>query len=247
MKSRADEIRRKYQNHMKTHKQQPGDAVSSYRNFPERSENGHPLFSTEGLLFRIMASICLFLVVGIIFKNPGQFEHLQGYVNQAFEEEFQFASVAGWYEEKFGKPLALLPGKKEKESGGEETDISKIKDYALPANAKVLQSFKDNGKGVLLETGSNSDVASIKEGFIIFVGEKENLGKTVVVQHFDGSESWYGKLDKIADGIKLYNYIDAGVNLGKVTKEEKTDSGLFYFAIKDNGGFVDPLKVLSSD
>ncbi len=246
MKNRADEIRRKYQHHFKSQKPSSDNTFSDNRNYLDRGQSGHPLFSSEGFLFRIMAAVCLFLVVGIVFKNPtGPMVNAQDYINQAFEEEFQFASIAGWYEEKFGKPIALFPTEKKEKSDG--TGTGALAEYALPANAKVLQSFKDNGKGVLLETGSNSDVSSIKEGFVIYVGDKDQLGKTVVVQHFDGSESWYGKLDKINESIKLYNYIDAGAQLGKVTKEEKTGSGLFYFAIKDNGGFVDPLKALSSD
>ncbi|MCF6138092.1 M23 family metallopeptidase [Pseudalkalibacillus berkeleyi] len=246
MKNRADEVRRKYQNQIKSHRNNVDESSSNRLSVLNRNSNGgHPLFSSEGFLFRVMAAICLFLVIGIIFKNPSApLGNIQGYVNNAFEEEFQFASVANWYENRFGKPLTLFPTDSKNKTAD---SIGKASNYALPANAKVLQSFKDNGKGVLLETGSNTDVSSIKEGFIIFIGEKEQLGKTVVVQHFDGSESWYGKLNKISEEIKLYNYIDAGADLGKVTKEEKSDTGLFYFAIKDNGGFIDPLKALSSD
>ncbi|MGP4080554.1 peptidoglycan DD-metalloendopeptidase family protein [Pseudalkalibacillus sp. R45] len=244
MKSRADEIRRKYHNHIKRNNPGSNHSYPDYKD--KRNEGGHPLFSSQGFLFRLMAAVCLFLIVGIVFKNPSEnLNPVRNLVNNSFEQEFQFASIAGWYEEKFGKPLALFPTESK---GSEVADTGKkMEDYALPANTKVLQSFKDNGQGILLETGNETDVSAIKEGFVIFVGEKDKLGKTVVVQHFDGSESWYGKLDKIDDGIKLYNYIDLGTTLGKVTMEEGSEAGMFYFAIKDNGGFVDPMKVLSSE
>ncbi|WP_408007076.1 peptidoglycan DD-metalloendopeptidase family protein [Pseudalkalibacillus sp. A8] len=244
MKSRADEIRKRYHNHIKSQKPGSDHSFPKYDKGPNNGE--HPLFSSQGFLFRMMAAVCLFLIVGIVFKNPSDnLDPLRTFVHNSFEQEFQFASIAGWYEDKFGKPIALFP------TESKDKDVAntskKMQDYALPANTKVLQTFEDNGQGILLETGNQSHVSAIKEGFVIFVGEKDQLGKTVVVQHFDGSESWYGKLDRIDDGIKLYNYIDLGANLGKVTKEEGSEAGMFYFAIKDDGGFVDPLKVLSTE
>ncbi|WP_257346315.1 peptidoglycan DD-metalloendopeptidase family protein [Pseudalkalibacillus decolorationis] len=245
MKNRADEIRKRYQGMVQNHKQESvTNTFSPYRDESERARGGHPLFSSQGLLFRLMASVCMFLVIGIIFKNPSEnLLPIKEQVTNVFQEEFKFAVVSGWYEDTFGEPLALFPGdNKVSKTNGEVKEQT----YALPANTKVLQSFKDNGKGILLETGTNTEVSTIKEGFVIFVGDKDKVGKTVVVQHFDGSESWYGKLDEIDKDIKLYNYIDSGTSLGKVSSEEGSTTGLFYFAFKkDDGSFVDPLKVLS--
>ncbi|WLD92235.1 M23 family metallopeptidase [Alkalihalobacillus sp. AL-G] len=245
MKNRADELRRRYQGMLEKHDQSATNKTQRiYADDSDKLQSGHPLFSSEGLLFRLMASVCIFLIIGIVFKNPSpNLLPIKEQVISAFQEEFKFAKVSGWYEETFGKPLAFFPSDNEKGSKADGED--NVQKYALPANTKVLQSFKDNGKGILLETGTNTEVSSIKEGFVIYVGEKDQIGKTVVVQHFDGSDTWYGKLDEINGDIKLYNYIESGTVLGKVSSEEGSESGLFYFAIKNDGSFIDPLKVLS--
>ena len=48
------------------------------------------------------------------------------------EKEFQFAVVADWYEETFGKPLALFP---------EQSELNDSPDghYAMPANGIILK------------------------------------------------------------------------------------------------------------
>ncbi|UTW68949.1 hypothetical protein KHA80_17155 [Anaerobacillus sp. HL2] len=42
------------------------------------------------------------------FQNP-QLEGARQFVETSFQEEFEFTAVANWYENQFGRPLALLP------------------------------------------------------------------------------------------------------------------------------------------
>jgi stage IV sporulation protein FA len=241
MKNRADEIRKKYGN------------LSSQPTLKEKhsiinrdiTEKSHPLFNRHALLMQIMFSIILFLIVGIIFKN--QSEHTakaQSYIRHVYEDEFHFAAAKDWYEKQFGKPLALLPKDKlfkEKE----KEEVSEV--YAAPANGKVYETFKSNGKGIWVETGKDESVETAKEGYIVFAGKKEDLGYTVIIQHSDEQESWYGDLKEIDKSIKLYNYVDSGTPLGKVSDYENGKAGKFYFAIKKDKNFIDPSKVVPFD
>ena len=75
-------------------------------------------------------------------------------------------------------------------------------------------------------------------------GVKEGLGKTVVVQHADKTETWYGNLDEI--DVKLYEYVEKRQVVGTVsgsTGEDKS-KGKYYFAIKKDDKFIDPIQVI---
>jgi stage IV sporulation protein FA len=242
MKNRADDIRKRYRERIN---QKRPDIYS--RNTHNRKPINSEIHGTEhsvsgGFLLRLMGAICLFLLVGVLFKSPANgLDGAREFVKNTFENEFQFTQVSTWYEEQFGKPLVLFPSNEKKVN---DNDKNLKAAYALPAT--VTQSFEDNGKGVMLETGSDSDVIAINAGMVIFIGEKENFGKTIIIQHSDTSETWYGKLDSINKSVKLYDVVERGAVIGKVTEIEE-NTGQFYFAVKKGGSFIDPLKVVNFD
>jgi stage IV sporulation protein FA len=241
MKNRADEIRKKYGNLSK-------QGTSKEKNVSinrDDSEKNHPLFNRHALLMQVMFSIILFLIVGIIFKNNGeQTAKAQNFIKHVYEDEFHFAAAKDWYENQFGKPLALLP--KDKLIKDEPEQASEV--YAVPADGKVYETFSSNGKGIWIETGSKEEsVETAKDGYIVFAGKKEDLGYTVIIQHSDEQESWYGDLKEIDKSIKLYNYVESGTRLGKVSENDGGKTGKFYFAIKKDKSFIDPSKVIDID
>ncbi len=214
----------------------------------QTSSKGHPLFSKEWLMFRVLAACALFLSAGILFKDatPGLNE-ARSVVKNTFEQEFQFAAVSNWYNDTFGTPVALLPEKGEEQeeppSGGK---LESSYDYAVPVSGgKVTESFEKNGEGIHLETGGGTAVEAVKEGIVIFAGQKEEFGNTVIIQHADGTETWetwYGNLEDI--DVRLYDFVEAKTKIGKV-KQGDSGAGSFYFAMKQDGDFIDPLKVFT--
>jgi stage IV sporulation protein FA len=200
-------------------------------------ENSHPpLFRKDIFLLKSLIAALLFFSVAILFKSESpRWEEARSFVKQVMEQDFQFATVANWYEKQFGKPLAFFTTKKKQETSSTQ--------YAFPASGRVLESFQDNGQGVMIETEMNASVEAMSEGVIIFAGVKEGHGKTVVIQHADGSESWYGNLAAIS--VKLYDFIEAGKEVGKAMNNEGGTKGVFYFAIKQGDHFIDPIQVIS--
>lgn len=213
--------------------------------YESRGDEGfHPLFNKEWFLFKVLASACLFLVVAIMFKNNATvFEPARTFVKASMEKEFQFSAVSNWYEEQFGKPLALLPFKNEAEEKNSNT--SPDTDYALPASARILEDFSENGQRITIETNKDAAVEAMSEGLVIFAGKKGDFGKTVIIQHPDKSESWYGNLSDIHAG--LYKYVEKGSQLGISTSTEDGLKGTFFFAIKKGEDFIDPSKVIPFD
>ncbi|MGC4375819.1 M23 family metallopeptidase [Fictibacillus sp. Mic-4] len=250
MRNRADEIRQRYRDRIKS-----SSVVENHYSYPknihfeeddDQEKKKHPLFHFPFFLFQILVSICLFLAVGIAFKNHNdEAIKAQRFVKKLYNEEFQFASVKKWYENQFGKPLALFPDKQKTSTSNDKTKLAKKNDFSVPVNGRVYESFQKNGKGILIETGKNSNVDTLKDGYVTFVGDKGNLGKTVIIQHSDGEESWYGMLDSVNRQIKLYSYIKSGITLGKVTPNKDGKTGTYYLAIKKGDEFIDPSKVIN--
>jgi stage IV sporulation protein FA len=224
----------------------PGDeekyGFNSLSSDSESGGEGHPLFKKELFFFKILVSILLFLSLAILFRNHSStFDPARNMVIKTMDNDFKFATVSKWYEDKFGKPLTLLPFI-EKEKTGTKTVVQKGND--VPVSGKILENFEKNGQGIMIETNKGATVKTVKEGNVLFAGVKEGLGKTVIIQHSDKTESWYGNLGDV--NVKLYDYIEKGKIVGTVsdsTGEDKT-KGKYYFAIKKGDAFIDPSQVI---
>ncbi|MGG1400392.1 M23 family metallopeptidase [Bacillus salipaludis] len=213
--------------------------VSSYGSGPD--DEGHPLFRMEVFIFKILASACLFLVVAILFRNhTTTFDQARDVVRTTMDKEFKFAVVSQWYEEKFGKPLALLPFNEPKKEKQTETETAEKP--ALPATGKVLENFEKNGQGIMIETANGASVRAMNGGTVTFSGVKDGIGKTVIIQHSDGTETWYGNLADIQ--VKLYDYVEKRKVVGTVSSSEEKSKGKYYFAIKKGDDFIDPVQVI---
>lgn len=255
MSYRADEIRkriakRKRENHIRNsndtiHPYFPGDEEKYGSSpFPKYNSHNHdelhPLFKKEIFIFKMLISVCLVLIIAILFKNQSaQFDASRNLVEKVMQNEFQFAAISSWYESKFGKPLTLFPDTHQKSNATQQEE----QQYAVPAVGKVFESFEINGKGVMIETKNHTSVDAVKEGKVIYAGIKEDLGKTVIIQHPDSTETWYGNLQSIS--INLYDFVETGSEIGKVTDKEDKLKGYFYFAIKQGDKFIDPIQVVS--
>jgi Peptidase family M23. len=196
----------------------------------------HPLFRREVFLFQMLVSACLVLLTAILFRMESPaLEPVRREVGEIMEREFRFAAVGDWYEKTFGKPLALFPVLSDRGDGKHS--------YALPADARIVEGFDVDNQGVTIRTEKGAAVEAIEDGRVTFAGVKDRLGKTVIVQHSDHSESWYARLSEIR--VKVYDSISAGEKLGLVSPTEDGDYGQFYFAFKRDEKFVDPIQVIS--
>jgi stage IV sporulation protein FA len=256
MHSRADEVRRRIAKRKKE-REKIGNNQSSPRFWADdeerygldkmpvyeggSNEGNHPLFKKEVFIFKVLASITLLLVVAIMFKNTSSvFDPARTFVKNSMDKDFQFAAVSDWYEEQFGKPLALLPFS-DNETSNEDQFTNQ---YALPAS-RILEEFDTTGQRISIEIGKGAAVEAMNEGMVRFAGEKEGFGKTVILQHGDKSETWYGNLDSI--DVNLYEYISKGTKVGAASTSADGTKGTFYFALKKGNDFIDPIQVIEFD
>ncbi|MDM5320864.1 M23 family metallopeptidase [Bacillus altitudinis] len=197
----------------------------------------HPLFNPNAFVLKCLLSTSLVLIAAISFKGQaGPFQQLKPIISQTFEQDFQFAAANRWFEKTVGNPLAFLTDKKE-----DQKDVQANQELAVPASGKVQESFTQNGAGVKVETSAEA-IDSMKEGYVVEVKKKSDTGLTVVVQHADNSYSWYGQLKKA--NVALYDFVDKGEKIGQISLDDQ-GKGTYYFAIKQNEQFIDPIQVMT--
>ncbi len=207
-----------------------------YSSLEGMKKTEHPLFKKELFLFKVLASACLVLITAIAFKTgSARLEPVRTAVFNVMEKEFQFAMVADWYEKTFGRPLALFPG----DAGEGETKDMK---YALPVNGIILEDFGENNQGITIQTEKGESVEAIESGIVTFAGNHEDFGKTVIIQHPDQTETWYGGLGDVK--VKVYDHVRAGEEIGTVSSRDDEKTGEFYFAVKQDEKFIDPVQVI---
>lgn len=192
----------------------------------------------SAFVFKSIVAAVLFFSVAILFRLDAVFlQSPKEWVSDAVTEEFQFASVNQWYQEKFGDPLAFLP-----QAPNSEEAIPASAQLALPVNGTIRESFQKNGQGILIETPQEENVHASGKGYVIFAGQKDKTGKTVIIQHADGSKSYYGFLANL--NVNQYEYVGIGKVIGTTTPTKAGDDQQVYFAIEKKDQFVDPIQVI---
>ena len=66
--------------------------------------------------------------------------------------------------------------------------------------------------GVKLTVKDNYLIPILNDGIITYIGDKDNYGKTVIIQDETGLETWYSNID--FGNINLYEYVKKGDYLG---------------------------------
>ncbi|MCO7175585.1 peptidoglycan DD-metalloendopeptidase family protein [Sporolactobacillus kofuensis] len=219
---------------------------SPYWEFPDEPKRPQ-VNPTRRFLVQCMVSAML---VGSVYwvntSGGSHFHALKSSVQTAMTQEFQFVAVSNWYEKNLGDPMSFLPSFSSKTTQSATTDHSlsaenKQSSFAEPVIGEVKSPYSNTTKGVTVETSSHSSVRAVKDGLVVFVGHKKNIGETVIIQHKDSDESWYGKLDKA--NVKVYQEVKKGQNIGITSGKDK--KGTVYFALKKGEKFIDPIQVMS--
>ena len=164
-------------------------------------------------LIKFMITILLTITCLITLKiKPDLKNNFYSYV---FDDRISFVQIKNTYE-KYLKDV--IPFK------------NLIKEQSV-FNEKIIYSniskYKDGSK---LAVSSSYLVPILNSGMVIYTGEKEEYGLTVIIEQIDGLEVWYSNLKNY--NVKLYDYVEKGNLLGEV------DNNL-YIVIKKDGKYLD--------
>ena len=162
-------------------------------------------------LTRFMLAIIFFLA-SIIFTNISD-TNLLLYKEYVLTESLPFTKIKNWYEELFG---SVLP-----KSENTQTVMS---------GKLVYKEITDYLDGEVLTVNAKSLVNALASGVVVYSGEKEGYGNTVIIQGINGADIWYGNLENIS--VSLYDYIESDTILGNTTDE------YLYLVIKKDNKFI---------
>ena len=65
-----------------------------------------------------------------------------------------------------------------------------------------------------LEVSKEYLTPALESGIVVFMGEKEDYGTTIIIQQIDGVDVWYCNIE--AKDIKMYDYVKKGALIGQV-------------------------------
>ena len=143
---------------------------------------------------RTMLSIIIILIGLIVSKNNPKLKDILK--ENIFEKSINFNFNKKIYTKYLGKIL-------NKENNKVEPVFSEKITY------QKEEKFQD---GVQLTVENNYQVPTLESGVIIYIGDKENYGKTITVEQVDGIITSYTNID--IKNYKLYDYVEKGDIIG---------------------------------
>lgn len=153
------------------------------------------------LLIRSLVVVVIIFSIAIIYKtNSSLKDNISSYF---FTEDISFTKIKKLYDKYLG---GLLLVKKE------ENNVTEVFDEKL--NYSATSIYYD---GVKLSVSESYLVPVLEEGMVVFIGNKENYGKTVIIENLDGVDFWYGNITNTS--LKLYDYVEKGSLVGEVENE----------------------------
>lgn len=193
--------------------------VDDYRRNRKNTSDGNLKLKRRVMSFINRILICIIILLSALIinkKNPNYSEKIQKFV---YEESISFTKFKNLYNKYFGKYI------------GDSYKMEEVFNEELNYQNKAM--YKD---GVKLVTNDNYLVPALDSGIVIFMGEKEEYGYTVIVQQINGIDVWYSNINP--KDIKMYDYIKKGDLIGEVK------DNTLYLLFEEKGKFLDYKKYI---
>ena len=143
---------------------------------------------------KILIAVIVTLVVLIGLKKSNFFSLF--FYNNVYESSMPFIKINNWYEKIFGSSLPFKNIDKSTLVFNEKLTYTNIEPYL---------------DGVKLSVSNEYLIPSYGTGLVLFIGEKENYGNTVIISLNTGIDIWYSNINS---SVKLYDYIKEGELVG---------------------------------
>ena len=167
----------------------------------------------KNLISRVLITV-IFVLGSIIFTNVSD-DNKALYQKYVLEDSLEFTKINELYQSIFG-----------------DVDITKKDnpDSEVVFGDVTYTNIEPFKNGVKLTVDINEAISVITSGIVVFIGEKEDLGNTIIIQGNDGVDIWYSNITE--NDIKVYDYVEAGSILGSSNSEN------IYITINKDGEFI---------
>lgn len=167
------------------------------------------------MLSKFLLSVIVFLIALICIKKDIS---LKEFIKEnVFEKSIKFSSNQKLYDKYFESYLSV-----ERKNSDEKAVFSEKINYL---------SFENYENGVKLTVEDNYLVPVLESGVIVYIGEKEKLGNTVIVEQVDGIETIYSNVN--STNYKLYDYVEKGDLIGETLNKK------LILQFQKNGEYLD--------
>ena len=159
-------------------------------NSKDKGSNKVKLLSKR-IVSKLLLSI-IFLLVSIILINKNN-NVKEFYQENIYTNSWSFTKFNSLYNKYFG---------------------SLVKDYQVPDTSSVFNEtlsyshIEDYLNGSILSVSNNYMVPVIESGIIVYLGDKDALKNTCIVQGVDGVDIWYSNID--ISKLTLMDYVNKG-------------------------------------
>ncbi len=161
----------------------------------------------------LITGICVIALL-ICFKKSSSFK--SSFYDKLLSSNFNFSYINNVYKEYFGSPIPFGDFFEKTES---------------VFNEKLsYDSYESYLDGVSLSVSNDYMVPVINPGLVVFIGDKDSYGKTVIVKDSDGVDTWYSNLSNVS--VKLYEYVGSGAIIGGCSDK-------LYLVFKKDGNVLD--------
>ncbi|MBE6156735.1 MAG: M23 family metallopeptidase [Firmicutes bacterium] len=167
----------------------------------------------KNLITRTLLSIILVLSVSIFIKiDSNNVLLIDEYV---FQDSLEFTKINNWYQDNVGKIIPNL-----------NTNTT------LVFNSDELKNsvYSDYLDGVKIEVDKSSPISLLSGGIVVFIGEKEGYGNTLILQGNDGIDYWYGNITNL--NVNLYDYLEKDTLIGE------SENNYLYLVLQKDGNYI---------
>ena len=174
------------------------DLILEYQREKQKKKQ---VFDINGIISKALLSI-IFLLVSIILINKNE-NIKKFYEDKVFNDSISFIKFNELYNKYFG---SILPSYK-----NSDTEVVFNEKLEYFEYNKYLDGYK-------LSVTTSYLVPIIESGIVVYIGNIDNYGESVIIEGIDGVDIWYSNLENIS--VKLYDYVNSGDYLGEVKGED---------------------------
>ena len=169
---------------------------------------------------KCLSAILIGLISLIVMEYSPKFKKFMQ--DEVLGKNISFGFLGNVYNKYFGKVIPTSKDDNVVDVFNEKIVYDKIENYLDGANLTVSKNYL---------------VPAINSGVVVYIGEKENIGKVIVVEQTDKTTITYGNI--LNTSLKLYDYIEKGSFVGEVN-----ETTLYLSIVKDNS-YLDITSYLS--
>lgn len=157
----------------------------------------------KNLLTRTLLAIILTLAGVIFYKSDTSNKEL---INKyLYEDSWNFMKTKNFFEDKIGRIIPIATTHSQLVSTS--SDFTK-NDYKINGDLTIF-SFKED-----------LPISTLCGGIVVFIGNKDNLGNTIIIQGNDGVDIWYSNITN--SNVKLYDYLEKDTLIGESVNKNLT-------------------------